>query len=201
MYAMQYEIALPADYDMTIVHERVRARGALLDALPGLGLKAYCVRERGAAGSPVNAYAPFYLWHSASAMGAFLWGAGFRGLCASFGRPMVRHWTGVAFVLGPARADAPAVASRCVELVAPDADVPAVVDRAATELRDRGQDANVHSAAVAIDPNHWELVRFTLWRSDAAPAGEVVYRVLHLSSPGLAELSSAAARSAYPEVR
>lgn len=52
MHAMQYEITLPADYDMGIIHDRVATRGALLDTFPGLGLKAYCVRERGVDGSP-----------------------------------------------------------------------------------------------------------------------------------------------------
>lgn len=71
MHAMQYEITLPADYDMGIVHERVAARGRLLDAFPGLGLKAYLVRERGA-DSPVNQYAPFYLWVTPEGMNSFL---------------------------------------------------------------------------------------------------------------------------------
>lgn len=61
MYAMQYDIALPAGYDMTIIRERVATRGHALDDRAGLGLKAYLIRERGVAGSPVNQYAPFYL--------------------------------------------------------------------------------------------------------------------------------------------
>ncbi|GGO10638.1 hypothetical protein GCM10010116_21330 [Microbispora rosea subsp. aerata] len=36
-------------------------RGHALDDRAGLGLKAYLIRERGVAGSPVNQYAPFYL--------------------------------------------------------------------------------------------------------------------------------------------
>jgi hypothetical protein len=61
MHAMQYEITLPADYDMEIIRERVATRGAALDDFAGLGLKAYLIRERGVDGSPVNQYAPFYL--------------------------------------------------------------------------------------------------------------------------------------------
>ncbi|MEV4568163.1 DUF4865 family protein [Nonomuraea sp. NPDC049419] len=54
MYAKQYEITLPADYDMTIIRKRVADRGHLLADRAGLGLKAYLVRERGIGGSPVN---------------------------------------------------------------------------------------------------------------------------------------------------
>jgi Domain of unknown function (DUF4865) len=41
MNAMQYEISLPADYDMGIIRDRVATRGATFDDYPGLGLKAF----------------------------------------------------------------------------------------------------------------------------------------------------------------
>lgn len=47
MHAMQYEITLPSDYDMGIIRDRVATRGHLLDTFPGLGVKAYLMRERG----------------------------------------------------------------------------------------------------------------------------------------------------------
>lgn len=43
MHAIQYEIALPADYNMAIIERRVATRGPRLDEFPGLGLKAYAV--------------------------------------------------------------------------------------------------------------------------------------------------------------
>lgn len=58
MHALQYEITLPAGYDMGIIRDRVARRGHLLDDWGGLGLKAYLIRERGLRGSPVNQYAP-----------------------------------------------------------------------------------------------------------------------------------------------
>lgn len=85
MQAMQYEITLPADYDMGIIHRRVAEKGRLTDEFPGLAMKAYLVRERGVAGSPVNQYAPFYLWNTATGMNAFLWGPGFRGSARTSG--------------------------------------------------------------------------------------------------------------------
>lgn len=74
MYAMQYELTLPADYDMGIIRKRVAARGLATDIFPGLGLKAYLILERGVEGSKVNQYAPFYLWTAISGMSRFLWG-------------------------------------------------------------------------------------------------------------------------------
>jgi hypothetical protein len=56
---MHCPIALPADYDMAVIRERVGTRGSALDDRKGLRRKAYCVRERGIGGSPVNQYAPF----------------------------------------------------------------------------------------------------------------------------------------------
>lgn len=98
---MQYELTLPADYDMSIIRRRVATRGHRTDDFPGLGLKAYLIRER-ANGSPVNQYAPFYLWHDTGGMSRFLvGGGGFHGTVDDFGRPPVRHWTGIAMERGP----------------------------------------------------------------------------------------------------
>ncbi|WP_030950752.1 DUF4865 family protein, partial [Streptomyces sp. NRRL S-481] len=91
---------------------RVARRGHLLDDWDGLGLKAYLVRERGLRGSPVNQYAPFYLWNTVEGMNAFLWGGGFQGISNDFGRPSVRQWTGLAFEEGTG-ADARFAVRRC----------------------------------------------------------------------------------------
>lgn len=179
MYAMQYEIGLPADYDMTIIRERVATRGHLLDGFGGLGLKAYLIRD--GARAPVKQYAPFYLWHSVDGMNRFLWGgSGFQGIVADFGRPAVRHWTGVAFAYGPERHVVPRAASRRTERLPADEDPAVAVARALDEL-----DAGVpgtHSTALAVDPASWELVHFTLWADAAAEGPGVHYEVLHLST-------------------
>ncbi|MFD9127576.1 DUF4865 family protein [Kitasatospora sp. NPDC059571] len=183
MQAMQYEITLPADYDMGIVHRRVATRAHLTDGLPGLGLKAYLVRERGRDGSPVNQYAPLYLWHSAAGMAAFLTGPGFGGLSADFGRPAVRHWLGAGFHRGPAASAVPAAATRVLHTLAPDADPAQAVTAALAGLADA---PGLHSAAVAVDPDRWELLHLALWQDTPPPGAEGTrYRVLHLSRPGL----------------
>ncbi|MER6996132.1 DUF4865 family protein [Streptomyces sp. NPDC000410] len=188
MHAMQYDITLPADYDMGIIRTRVATKGHLLDAFPGLGLKAYLIRER-ADGSPVNQYAPFYLWTAPEGMNAFLWGPGFQGLVNDFGRPVVQHWTGLAYEEGPAAASAPRGASRRRERLPEDSAPAEAVARALDAHGRLARTEGVVAAAVAIDPRHWELIHFALW-ADAAPreAGDA-FQVLHVSAPHRAELS------------
>nr|WP_223243445.1 DUF4865 family protein [Streptomyces sp. CBMA123] len=182
---MQYEITLPADYDMGIIRRRVADKGHLLDAHPGLGLKAYLVRERGQDGSPVNQYAPFYLWRTAEGMNAFLWGPGFRGLSADFGRPAVHHWLGAGLTLGT-RTDAPTTATRATVRLPEAADPAEAVVRA---LADLPAHPALHTAAVAVDPSRWELLSLALWHGPAPEdAPGTRYRVLHLSRPELDRL-------------
>lgn len=188
MHAMNYRITLPADYDMGVIRRRVADKGPLLDDFPGLGQKAYLVRERGVDGSPVNEYAPFYLWHTPEGMNSFLWGPGFAQLAADFGRPAVEHWTGLGFHRGAAAGRTPRCATRRAWRIAPGAAPAPAVEAALGELERTAADPGVHSTALAVDPRRWELVHFTL-REDAAPAsgapGEDRYQVLHLSRPGL----------------
>ncbi|WP_369182576.1 DUF4865 family protein [Streptomyces sp. Y1] len=185
MHAMQYEITLPADYDMDVIRKRVADKGHLLDAHPGLGLKAYLIRERGRDGSPVNQYAPFYLWRTPEGMNGFLWGPGFRGLSADFGRPAVRHWLGAGVAHGT-RAGAPTGATLETVRLPESADPAEAVERALAELPAHPA---LHTAAVAVDPSRWELLRFALWHGPAPQdAPGTRYQVLHLSSPELDRL-------------
>ncbi|MFE5486063.1 DUF4865 family protein [Streptomyces sp. NPDC056527] len=196
MDAMQYEITLPADYDMGIIRERVATRGHLLDDFPGLGLKAYLIRERGD-GSPVNQYAPFYLWTAPEGMHSFLWGPGFQGIVNDFGRPVVQHWTGLAYEEGPAASMAPRTATRRRSPVPLDlAPAQAVAEARARHARESRADGVVASA-LAIDPRHWELVHFTLWAREPAASergsgsgASERFQVLHVSEPERADLAA-----------
>lgn len=193
MLAMQYTITLPADYDMAVIRKRIEEKGHLLDRLPGLGLKAYLVRERGVNG-PVNQYAPFYLWTQGSAMSRFLWeGGGFQGIVTDFGRPPVRQWVGAGFALGQASGELPGSATITRESLPPDVLPQDALTGAKADLASRSQRAGVHCSAVAVDPCRWELVHFTLWAGNTAPQSPVGLRfqVLHLSSPSICDLQRA----------
>jgi hypothetical protein len=183
---MQYEIVLPADYDMGIIEDRVATRARATDDFPGLGLKAYAVRRRGRRGSPVNAYAPFYSWADSAGLVEFLQGP-FRAIVDDFGRPAVNHWVTVAHHRGPARSERPTLAVR--EQWTLEADR-APADLLAEHREEPVLPAGVHSQAVGLDPHAWSLVRFTLWSTapPVPPAGATVFDVLHLSDPGLDRL-------------
>ncbi|MFI2347999.1 DUF4865 family protein [Streptomyces sp. NPDC019443] len=182
MHAMQYEITLPADYDMGVIRKRVATKGHLLDDFSGLGLKAYLMRERGH-DSPVNQYAPFYLWAAPEGMNRFLWGPGFQGIVDDFGRPVVQHWTGLAYEEGPAAAATPRTAVRRRQRIPQPAPLAAVIEEAVRETRRLARLDGVVCAALAVDPRHWELLHFTLWEYETPEATGDRYEVLHLSAP------------------
>ena len=64
MIAMQYSIALPADYDMAIVRRRIADQRHLLDDCPGLAFKAWlhAARDDRDLPSRANLSAPFHPW-------------------------------------------------------------------------------------------------------------------------------------------
>ncbi|MEV4318806.1 DUF4865 family protein [Actinocrispum sp. NPDC049592] len=173
---MQYEITLPADYDMGIVRNRVATRGHLLDGFPGLGFKAYLMRQ-----TPINQYSPFYVWDDTAGMNRFLWGGGgFHNIVADFGRPPVKHWTGVDQERG--RATQARFATRVLAPIPADAELTTVADDATAQLKSSVDNDLVCASVLAIDPYHWELLHFTLWEDlpDDTPGDR--YEVLYLAS-------------------
>ena len=184
MHAMQYELTLPADYDMGVIRGRVARVGHLLDDWDGLGFKTYLLRERGVHGSPVNQYAPFYLWNTVEGMNRFLWGGAFQGLVNDFGRPEVLGWSGLAYEEGDAAGSPAVVAVRRRQPIAEGVELGAVMEDAVGETRRLAGEDGVLLAAAAVDPHRWELVHFSLWEHDTPKAEGDVFQVLHLSAPG-----------------
>ena len=184
MHAMQYELTLPADYDMAVIRDRVARIGHLLDDWDGLGVKTYLMRERGVNDSPVNQYAPFYLWNTVEGMNSFLWEGGFQGLSNDFGRPSVRQWTGLSYEEGGAVGSPARSAVRRHEPVPEGVELTEVTAQAVADTkRLAGEDGAVF-AAVAVDTARWELVHFSLWADEAPEAAGEVFEVLHVSAPG-----------------
>ncbi|WP_210509220.1 DUF4865 family protein [Naasia sp. SYSU D00057] len=192
MLAMHYRIPLPADYDMAVIRERVSRGGPLLDDYAGLGLKAFLVREKGVDGSPVNEYAPFYLWSDTAGAASFLWGGdGFGGIVRDFGRPAVHTWIGGSAIAGPAR-DSPArYAVRVVEPLPADVDPAAPAAAVEASLSARRSEDGLHTLAYGIDPASWQLVTFALHGDRPDPRAGELFQVLHLSAPALDALPAA----------
>jgi hypothetical protein len=190
MYAMQYAVQLPADYDMQIIRDRVAANGHRLDGFPGLRFKAYAIRER-AEGDPGNEYAPFYVWDDIDGMRAFCWGEpGYSSIVRDFGRHPIQDWTVVRVEDGPA--DHTAARSLTLTTRALPAGV-APSEAVVSATRDflGTSDEDTVSRVAAVDVTTWTVVLAET--SAAAPdqrraattgtSGSATYTVLHLS-PG-----------------
>jgi hypothetical protein len=186
MIAMQYRIGLPADYDMDIIRHRIAERGHLTDDFPHLAFKAYLYADHRSAhaGGPENLYAPLYLWHNHEGMNAFLGGAGFAGVVASFGRPNVRTWSVWRAEFAP---DLSRARYAVREIVSIPAHTPlSVVRERENAMLQADLERDALAAMSAFDPTLWTLLRFRLWRDTVAwPAGDdvEVYQVGHVSQP------------------
>lgn len=185
MLTMQYRITLPADYDMDIIRRRIAERGHLTNDFPQLAFKAYLYADSSqpyAAGRE-QCYAPFYLWHDTQGMNAFLGGAGFAAVIASFGRAAVHIWSVWHAQMAPDLSVATHASCERLSLgryAALDA------------IRDAEQaqaDADLACGAVAavssFDPSRWTIMRLRLWRDAGPLSGRDmdIYQVGHISQP------------------
>ena len=182
MIAMQYSISLSDDFSTQKIRARVQARYCLFDKMPGLAHKSYLFNAKD------RLYAPFYIWRSHDAAREFLLSGIFQDVSDTFRRPRVRMWNVLSYdVFDPAMT--PTFAVREVDAVSAEqrlAATAAVEQRAHEDLRGR---PGLHSHAVALDADRWELVRYSLWRDEAAARNNFIadtvqtYDVLHLSTP------------------
>jgi hypothetical protein len=183
MLMLQYSFALPADYDMRTVRARVAARSDRFDALPGLGWKAFLVREAGVAGADDNRYAPLYLWPDAAAGADFLLGPLFAGVCDAFGWARVEHGLLTRHqLLDETRT--PRWCSIERRAVHGGVDPETVL---AEWARPAGE--GLHSVWIGLDPSRWLFTRYQLWADATAPtlpaADATLFEVAHFSQPAL----------------
>jgi hypothetical protein len=189
MLVTHYRHRLPADYPMARIRERVAGRGPSWDETPGLGFKAFVVRERGRLGAEENAYASLYLWDETGAALDFLTDARFASVTESFGRPRIDTWLALdarAVPAGPART----LIRETVE-VEPGTDLgdlrAAEAERNRAALAREGRLARVS----ALDTASWRLLRLTLSPEPPARSEQAnAYEILHLARPGWAALAT-----------
>ncbi|MEV4805448.1 DUF4865 family protein [Nonomuraea sp. NPDC049421] len=179
MYAMQYAVPLPADYDMRIIRDRVARSGHLLDRFGGLDFKAYLIREK-ANGAEANEYAPFYVWNDIDGMRAFCWGEpGYSAIVRDFGRRPIQDWTIVGVTTGPGRLDQ-ARSMRMATRPLPAGVAPAqVMENLTGDFLASTGPSTVRRVA-AVDVTTWTLLLATL---STDPPRSADYEVLHVS-PG-----------------
>lgn len=179
MFAMQYTIQLPADYDEALISQRVEQRSGLFDNLTGLYHKSFLY-------SPDDKlYAPFYIWENDAAGRTFLLNDLFRGVIDTFSRPRVRTWSVLATGYGNPELMAHH-AVREADLIPADQDLQALVRREQGHIETLKRNPNLYFIAVALDADRWELIRYYLWKDQASEAciGSDCtqhYNVLHVS--------------------
>ncbi len=189
MLAMQYSFTLPSDYDMSVIQERIAAKGHLMDDFPLLVFKAFlhARRDQGRRHACENLYAPFYLWESAEGMNRFLGGNGFAALTDSFGWPSIKTWSVWESRLLPTLVAA-VCATREIVQIQPHT-VLANLQKTETERVWADVDKRgALGAVVGFEPSTWTLVRFRLWpqyHESFDQAGVQVYEVGHLSIPDM----------------
>lgn len=181
MYAMQYRIALPTDYDMQIIRNRVTQTGPLFDGYPGLEFKAYLIQEK-AKGAPQNAYAPFYVWRDIDGMRQFCWGEpGYSAIVRDFGRHPIQDWTVHQLVAGPA--DYRSARSLTVQTVAlPTTTAPAhCINDITADFLTSATDATA-ARVTAVDVTTWNAILVDLNTHEADQSTTDAYEVLHVST-------------------
>lgn len=82
MYAMQYEVKLPSDYNMEIIKKRVRENGFKTDGFEDLIIKAYLISDED---NITKSYSPLYLWRNSKGMTKFIFDGYFDNIISSFG--------------------------------------------------------------------------------------------------------------------
>lgn len=183
MYAMQYAINLPADYDMRIIRDRVAATGRLMDDFAGLEFSACLIREK-ARGATRNAYAPFYVWRDIDGMRSFCWGeSGYSSIVRDFGRRPIQDWTVAQLVPGPVPyAGARSLTMSTVQL--PEGQAPSqCLDAVAQPFLRQVDDQSIARLA-AVDITTWTVVLVELSgrRAEQTDPRVTGYEVLHVST-------------------
>ncbi len=185
MIAMQYNFALPADYDMTIVDRRIVEKGPLLDNFPNLKFKAYLTARRSGdeTRSQENLYAPFYVLNHEDGLNDFVCGEGFAVVSQSFGWPQVKTWIVWRAHLA-ARVAQAAFATREMLPIEPHAALAELRRRASEEALEDVESGGALASVAAFEPTTWTRVRFRLWGEKPAAGGQT-YKVGHLSLPAV----------------
>jgi hypothetical protein len=190
MIIAHYGHRLPADYDLGIIRSRAHARGQLWDAVPELFFKAFLLRERGRFGANASEYSSLYLWRKDEGFRNFLVDGRYKFVTDSFGRAQIETRLALDARRGSGReARFAALQEQDIPL---DADLTSVFAAEIERVNEVARQPGAVAAAVGIDAERWTFTLVML--SGNEPDGReegVVYQVLYLAQPLLAELPAA----------
>lgn len=186
MYAMQYQIILPTDYDMQIIRDRVAKTGHLMDGYHGLEFKSYLIQEK-AKGAPQNAYAPFYVWRNIDGMRQFCWGQlGYAAIVRDFGRHPIQDWT-IHQLVNKSTDYSTARSLTVAKFPLPTSTAPSdCVDAVTADFLATATDSTI-ARVTAVDVSTWNiiLVELSSQEADQSSTDVITYEVLHTSAAAL----------------
>jgi Domain of unknown function (DUF4865) len=187
MMIAHYLHRLPANYDLGLIRERVKARAGEWDDEPELFFKAFMLREAGQFGAIANSYSSLYLWRQDDPIRNFLVSGRYKVVTDTFGRADIK----TRFVLDARKGGGAEARFAYKE----ELDIPVDADLA-THLTDEIERnktivsrPGVVASAVGVDPLNWKVTRIALSADDPRDIGPgVVFQVLYLAHPLLETL-------------
>jgi len=183
MIAMQYNIILPNDYDMSIIRKRVSDSGSKTDGFPDLKMKAYLIAEKTKYNNYENQYAPFYLWEKVDGMNQFLLGGPFNNILNSFGWQQVNNWMVLhAQIKKTSEQQFALIQTMDIPI---NTDFAAMCDNEKEKYTNMITDSTTKAYITAYNPLTWELCHFYMTTDldmlRKIANGSLIYDVHHIS--------------------
>ncbi len=181
MLAMQLNLRLGACGDETNAYARV------VDCARRVNPRRDLVHAACLVDDDEHVCAPLYIWRTGGAMRCFLLGGPFSEVVDEFGRPRVRTWSVLEFDPGDTSV-APRYAVSEIDAVDPERSLWSTAQREKERHRDILCRPGIFAHTTALDPDRWEIVRFSLWHDElcaAPPDADCVhtYRVTQHTEP------------------
>ncbi len=189
MLALQYSIHLPHDFDDAIIENRVNERGPAFDSIEGLQHKAFLYNRVD------KLYAPFYIWRDLSGARDFLFDDLFQGFISQFRRPRTRTW--IVLQQGEGKLEIIPQFARCEsDLVPKEQPLETLIANQKAYHEKMMQNKNLYFHMVALNPDRWEVMHYSLWKDENSAAiaeNDCVqnFEILYLNEPLKAKASAA----------
>src|SRR5215469_17849443 len=160
MIIAHYAHRLPADYDLSIIRSRAKARGHLFDAIPELYFKGFLLRERGRFGAIQNEYSSLYLWRKDEGFRDFLVDGRTKSVTDSFGRPPIE----TRFVLDAHKGEGREARFlfKQEQEITIDTDLTSAFAEEITRNREAAREEGVVASAVGVDVERWKFTHVRL---------------------------------------
>lgn len=176
MYAMQYEIKLPSDYNMEKVRERVRLNGFKTDGFKDLFIKAYLISQTND-NCITKTYSPLYIWRNSEGMNDFIFNGYYDNIISSFGWQNIS--IGITFSINTS-----SNIKRCEYVIEEYIDIEPRISLTNLNISKKFNTIdNVSAEFVIYNPDKWKCVKYSFVERipDDININGKIYEVLHIS--------------------